>query len=96
MVVSCYKTDTERLVAAYMSPVWTNSSDTALGTEWAMGQNLAEACAENAADVGSLVGTAFAARDMMQIVDALDEDGMLRFWGESKTLGCPSAHVGCR
>ena len=32
---------------------------------------------------GDLVGTAFVARDMMQFVDALDEDGLLRYFGES-------------
>lgn len=26
--------------------------------------------------------TAFTARDMLQIVDALGEDGLLRYWGE--------------
>lgn len=29
------------------------------------------------------MGTAFVARDMMQIVDALKEDGLLRYWGVS-------------
>ncbi|KAI8713932.1 hypothetical protein NCS52_01239300 [Fusarium sp. LHS14.1] len=32
---------------------------------------------------GQFLGTSFIARDMMQIVDALDEDGMLRYWGMS-------------
>lgn len=27
------------------------------------------------------MGTAFVVRDMMRIVDALGEDGMLRYWG---------------
>lgn len=31
---------------------------------------------------GGLIGTAFVARDLMSVVDALGEDGMLRFWGE--------------
>jgi hypothetical protein len=45
---------------------------------------LVEYCknSEQAKEVGELIGTGFTARDMMQIVDALDEDGMLRFWGE--------------
>ncbi|KAM0329278.1 hypothetical protein ACHAQA_004583 [Verticillium albo-atrum] len=30
---------------------------------------------------GKLMGTAFTARDLMEIVDALREDGLLRFWG---------------
>ncbi|KAL4866480.1 hypothetical protein BDV12DRAFT_199080 [Aspergillus spectabilis] len=35
------------------------------------------------AERGSLIGTAFAARDLMQIVDAIEEDGLLRYWGIS-------------
>lgn len=83
MVVSCYKTDIERLVGSLQAPAWSNASDAALGTQWAASQLLAESCLANAADVGTLVGTAFVARDMMRIVDALGEDGMLRYWGES-------------
>lgn len=58
-----------------------NASDVAIGAAWAVGGTLADACAETMADNGSLVGTAFTVRDMMQIVDALGEDGMLRFYG---------------
>lgn len=49
---------------------------------WAVKQTLAENCYNNAREVGELIGTAFVARDMMQIVDALKEDGLLRYWGE--------------
>lgn len=31
---------------------------------------------------GELIGTAFTARDMMRVLDALGEDGLLRYWGE--------------
>ena len=31
---------------------------------------------------GELIGTAFVARDFMAVVDALKEDGKLRYWGE--------------
>lgn len=31
----------------------------------------------------TLVGTAFVARDLMSIVNALGEDGMIRYWGQS-------------
>ena len=34
-------------------------------------------------NTGSLIGTGFVARDMMQIVEALNEDGLLRYWGFS-------------
>ncbi|KAM7200718.1 TAP-like domain containing protein [Naviculisporaceae sp. PSN 640] len=42
-------------------------------------------CAENHKNGGipEYVGTTFVARDMMQIVDALGEDGLLRYWGIS-------------
>ena len=44
---------------------------------------LAEQCLEKAGNVGELIGTAFVARDMMQIVDALGGDGLLRYWGKA-------------
>lgn len=40
-------------------------------------------CSERLSETGDLVGMAFTARDMMQIVDALDEGGKLRYWGKS-------------
>ncbi|CAO2647322.1 Nn.00g082440.m01.CDS01 [Neocucurbitaria sp. VM-36] len=44
-----------------------------------------ETCAttEGNADIASYLSTPFVARDMLQIVDALNEDGLLRFWGRS-------------
>lgn len=79
--VSCYADDTDRIIATLRTPLTTNTSDTALGTMWAVKQTLAENCYRNTSEIGELVGTAFVARDMMQIVDALQEDGMLRYWG---------------
>ena len=60
-----------------------NASDTAVGASWAARKTLANSCYKNAKDVGELIGTGYVARDMMQIVDALNEDGLLRFWGFS-------------
>lgn len=56
---------------------------------WHDGGVLATACYETFKETGHLYGTAFVARDMLQIVDALGEDGKLRFWGPSysSTLG---------
>ena len=65
------------------------ASDTGLGTVWAGKEILAELCYKSARGVGELIGTAFVARDMMRIVDALGEDGLLRYWGES--VMCSSA-----
>ncbi|KAF2740823.1 putative hydrolases or acyltransferase [Polyplosphaeria fusca] len=45
-----------------------------------------EACYNSQKETGHLLSTAFVARDMLKIVDALQkdgEDGMLRFWGRS-------------
>lgn len=67
--------------AMYNAMVPGNSSEGAIGTLWARGTIDAELCATNASRVGSVLTTAFVARDMMQIVDALEEDGLLRYWG---------------
>jgi pimeloyl-ACP methyl ester carboxylesterase len=43
----------------------------------------AEECYEANKETGELIGTAFAVRDMFEIVDSLGEDGMLRYYGLS-------------
>lgn len=63
------------------------SSDAAAGTLWGMAQVVADACNTSAQETGGLIGTAFVVRDMMRIVDALGEDGMLRYWGELMLRG---------
>ncbi|KAJ5749485.1 hypothetical protein N7533_006513 [Penicillium manginii] len=67
--------------AMYKAIVPGNSSEGAVGMLWARGTIDGEQCAANASRVGSVLTTAFVARDMMQIVDALEEDGLLRYWG---------------
>ncbi|KAH7324345.1 peptidase S33, tripeptidyl-peptidase [Stachybotrys elegans] len=71
----------------------TNASDTALGSVWARGTLDAQECYEASRETGSLVGTAFVARDLMEVVDGLEGDGMLRYWGFSygTTLGATVA-----
>ncbi|THC94863.1 hypothetical protein EYZ11_005664 [Aspergillus tanneri] len=56
---------------------------------WSDGGWFADACYESQKDTGRFLSTAFVARDMLRIVDSLDEDGKLRFWGRSysTTLG---------
>jgi hypothetical protein len=54
----------------------------ALGKIWGTTQVGADTCYATQKDTGALIGTAFVARDMLRIVDALGEDGMLRYWGE--------------
>ncbi|KAI0444050.1 TAP-like protein-domain-containing protein [Xylaria telfairii] len=65
--------------------VFGNASDVARGQLWAAGKNYADACAEypEAQERAPLIGTSFTARDAMQIVDAVEDDGLLRYWGFS-------------
>lgn len=87
---SCYpKTvdgQLQLLTASYKIPNSVTGSNTDLGTVWAGKEILANLCYQNAREYGELIGTAFVARDLMQIVDALGEDGLLRYWGESANL----------
>ncbi|RGP81045.1 hypothetical protein FLONG3_834 [Fusarium longipes] len=50
---------------------------------WDSMQQVAEACYETQQENGRFLSTAFTARDMMKMVDALGEDGKLRYWGIS-------------
>lgn len=59
------------------------SLEDALEEYWPDNQVTAERCYEEMNATGSLIGTAFVARDMLKIVDALDEDGLLNYWGTS-------------
>lgn len=90
----CFGSPEARALALAEYPlVLGDATDVALGDLWANTNVLASICGESRADIGELVGTAFVARDMMQIVDALDEDGLLRFWGLSygSALGATAA-----
>lgn len=55
----------------------------AIEEAWPENMELASECLEKMNERGSLIGTAFVARDMLQIVDALGEDGLLHYWGTS-------------
>ncbi|KNG89214.1 hypothetical protein ANOM_002152 [Aspergillus nomiae NRRL 13137] len=81
---SCYDNAIERTVSQLtLHQELVNSSDTALGRLWTSGKVFSDTCLGRLKDNATLVGTAFVARDMMQIVDALGEDGKLRYWGIS-------------
>lgn len=82
---TCFDTPEERRLASYKYLVLPlGASDVALADAWANSQAIANICQakNNGTNKGELLGTTFVARDMMQIVDALNEDGLLRFWGE--------------
>lgn len=61
-----------------------NMTNLFLNGGWDAGGEYAEACqASTNVTTGSLIGTAFLARDMLEIVDSLGEDGLLRYYGHS-------------
>ncbi|KAK0663367.1 Carboxylesterase B [Lasiodiplodia hormozganensis] len=90
----CYKTAAEIESVDLRYPRESgNASDTTLGELWANMGVRAGICKDRGGDIGELLGTAFVARDLMRIVDALGEDGMLRYWGISygTVLGATAA-----
>jgi hypothetical protein len=50
---------------------------------WAASRVFGERCKRTEAEIMPFIGTASVARDLMSIVDAMEEDGMLRFWGQT-------------
>ncbi|KAF4978472.1 hypothetical protein FZEAL_5158 [Fusarium zealandicum] len=50
---------------------------------WENSGRYAKACYESNKENSTFYGTAFVARDLLAITDALNEDGLLRFWGRS-------------
>jgi hypothetical protein len=79
--VSCINDTAIRTYLASVTPQVSDVSDATIGQVWALRGTFAKSCATNLADIGSLLGTAYVARDMMRIVDSLGEDGLLRYWG---------------
>jgi hypothetical protein len=78
---SCYDDPAEEF-QSFLNMVPSNESDSSVGELWARAAADAEACLEHSAKNGSVLTTAFVARDLMSVVDALEEDGLLRYWGE--------------
>jgi pimeloyl-ACP methyl ester carboxylesterase len=91
MPFSCY---TDVISRSYNSvPLNSDSSDVAAGMGWAQATIWDQNCYNSQNLTGSLIGTAFVVRDMFQVLDALNEDGMLRYWGVSygSILGATAA-----
>lgn len=79
----CYDTETEKQrFATDLSLIARPSDKALLGRTWARSKIAAEKCARKQSKTGELVGTAFVARDMMNVAESLGEDGLLRYWGE--------------
>ncbi|KAJ9611973.1 hypothetical protein H2200_003568 [Cladophialophora chaetospira] len=86
-----FRCDVEAVLGGNMTPtkrdignlVTTNVTEAFLNGGWDLAGEVADYCAAQASDVGTLIGTAFTARDMINIVDALEEDGLLRYYGWS-------------
>ena len=59
-----------------------------LGRLWSSASMLGEYCYQypDSKKKGELLSTAFTARDIMQIVDAVEDDGLLRYWGTFSSL----------
>ncbi|KAE8150285.1 TAP-like protein-domain-containing protein [Aspergillus avenaceus] len=88
LTASCFKNATDRaaaMTAAGLSVIATPEDAMALGRQWAGAGLLADSCfaSEYMKENGTLISTAYAARDLMQVVDAVEEDGLLRYWGFS-------------
>ena len=82
---SCFRTETERSAYnARLLDLATNASDTSIGEAWSIAEWMTAYCknSTDALEADELIGTVYTARDMTQIVDALGEDDMLRYWGE--------------
>ncbi|VUC34024.1 unnamed protein product [Clonostachys rosea] len=80
---NCFPDDLSRALG--MPALVGNASDVAVGETWAKSILYGNTCAAAQNKTGNLIGTAFVARDMMQIVDALQEDGLLRYWDHMLT-----------
>ncbi|KAL1640654.1 hypothetical protein SLS58_006668 [Diplodia intermedia] len=98
ILFSCFRNESEKAIWQLTNRVIAgNSSDVALGELWAIAQSYGDTCQNNpnATSIGGVIGTAYTARDLISVVDALGEDGLLRFWGFSygSALGATVAAI---
>ncbi|KAK3292373.1 TAP-like protein-domain-containing protein [Chaetomium fimeti] len=75
----------------------TLQSDTSERRTWERGAVDAYICKDegNADEIGEFIGSAFVARDMLSVAEAIAEDGLIRYWGISygTTLGATIASM---
>ena len=67
-----------------VAALWSgNLTEYFLDNGWSQAKDYADTCYKAQNTTGRFIGTAFVARDMVEIIDALGEDGLLRYWGLS-------------
>ncbi|KAF4552792.1 Hypothetical protein D9617_9g025830 [Elsinoe fawcettii] len=79
---SCFSNDFARN-QVYAQTTGFGDSPAALKNQFQAGGSLAKACQQRMAQEGELVGTAYVARDIANIAEAIEEDGLIRYWGFS-------------
>ncbi|KAF2173391.1 hypothetical protein M409DRAFT_48375 [Zasmidium cellare ATCC 36951] len=80
----CFATAAERQLALDRIPYITESNfESSARTAFGVAGSVAQACEAALKDTGDLLGSAYVARDMVEIVDSLGEDGLLRYYGAS-------------
>lgn len=92
---SCYNTSLESTTATSSIPIPWDQSDTSLGTAWATLQMLAEQCLITTSETAELLGTAFVARDIVNVYDALGEGNKIHYYGMPLTSGDESSLTSC-
>lgn len=96
LTFSCWDSKEERQAAGTLNQpggIGNTSDATVMGRNWAAMGIIAQTCYDRPESKarGSFIGNAFTARDVMQIVDALEEDKLLRYWGKQLSRVCESA-----
>ncbi|KAK3196202.1 hypothetical protein K4F52_000582 [Lecanicillium sp. MT-2017a] len=61
---------------------WYDANDTSMEDLWDRATEDVQTCLEAHEKIQPFLGTAFVARDLLSVAEALGEDGMLRYWAE--------------
>ncbi|KAL4966661.1 alpha/beta hydrolase [Aspergillus stella-maris] len=87
ITASCFNTTIEReqIVGEPSSVIPSTEDGLALGRLWGQTQVVANSCFDfpGFQQRGSVLGTTFVARDIMQLIDFIEDDGLLRYYGLS-------------